>query len=118
VAGLVTNSLHGPAVVTVEFASGIVVFSGTMTFANEWYQTKQINWRVPVATLLLGAAFDGLSKLDNQIANMLAVMVFIGAGSTEFNGKSAFDTLANLYPPGGLKAQPAPKPVATTTRKA
>jgi len=85
----------------MELATGIVITAGTMTFANEWWQTKQVNWRVPVATLFLGAAFDFFSKLDNKIANMLAVMVFIGAGTATFNGKSAFDTLAGLYPPPG-----------------
>ena len=77
-----------------------------MTFANEWWQTKQVNWRIPVATLFLGAAFDFFSKLDSGIANMLAVMVFIGAGTATFNGKSAFDTLAAVFPPQKKQAQP------------
>jgi hypothetical protein len=82
----------------MELATGVVLAAGTMTFANEWWQTKQVNWRVPVATLLLGAAFDFFSKLDSGISNMLAAMVFIGAGTTTFNGKSAFDTLAGVFP--------------------
>ena len=97
-----------PAVMA-EFATGIVITAGTMTFANEWYQTKSVNWRVPIATLLLAAAADGLSKLDNTIANMLAVMVFIGAGSATFNGKSAFETLAELFTPN-------PKTATQTTK--
>lgn len=82
----------------MEVATGVVLAAGTMTFANEWWQTRQVNWRVPVATLLLGAAFDFFSKLDSGISNMLAAMVFIGAGTTQFNGKSAFDTLAGVFP--------------------
>lgn len=78
-------------------AVSIVLFTGTMTFANEWYQTKQVNWRVPIATVLLAAAFDGLSRLDNTAAISLSIIVFIGAGSTTFNGKSAFGTLAQLF---------------------
>jgi cation transport ATPase len=78
-------------------ATAIVLFAGTMTFVNEWYQTKSVNWRVPVATLLLAAAFDGLSMIDNTTAIMLSVMVLIGAGVTEFNGKSAASTLADLF---------------------
>lgn len=81
----------------MEFGTGMVLFAGTMTFANEWYQTKQVNWRVPVATLLLAGAIDFLSKVDNKIANGLAVMIFIGAGTTQFRGKSAFDTLSDLF---------------------
>jgi hypothetical protein len=83
----------------MEFGTGLVLFSGTMTFANEWYQTKQYNWRVPVATLLLAGAVDFLGKLDTKIANALSVMIFIGAGTTEFRGRSAFDTLSDLFNP-------------------
>ena len=89
----------------MEFATGMVLTAGTMTFANEWWQTKQVNWRVPVATLLLAAAIDFVTKLDTTVANGLAVMIFIGAGTAQFNGKSAFDTLADLFgganPPKG-----------------
>ena len=80
----------------MEMATGIVLTAGTMTFANEWYQTKQVNWRVPVATLFLAAGTDFLTRLDSKIATALAVMIFIGAGTTQFNGKSAFDTLGSL----------------------
>lgn len=89
-------------------ATSIILVAGTMTFTNEWYQTKKINWRVPVATLLLGAGFDGLSQLDSKVANMLAVMVLIGAGLTQFNGKSAAGTLASLF---------AAKPAAAPSKK-
>jgi hypothetical protein len=85
----------------MELATGIVVTAGTMTFANEWWQTRQANWRIPVATLFLGTAFDFFSKLDSKIANMLAVIVFIGAGTATFNGRSAFDMLASIYPAPG-----------------
>lgn len=88
----------------MEPATAIVLFAGTATFANEWYQTKQVNWRVPVATLLIAAAFDGLSHLDRGISTMLAVMVLIGAGTTEFNGQSIAGTLAQLFKSGPLPA--------------
>jgi len=86
----------------LEPATAIILFAGTMTFANEWYQTKQVNWRIPVATLLVAAGFDGLSHLDSGIATMLAVMVLIGAGTTEFNGQSVAGTLAQLFKSGPL----------------
>jgi hypothetical protein len=90
----------------MEFATGMTLTAGTMTFANEWYQTKQVNWRVPVATLLLAAGIDFLDRIDNKIANALAVMIFIGAGTTTFAGRSAFDTLSDLF--GGANT-PKPK---------
>ena len=86
-------------------ATSIILAAGTMTFANEWYQTKQVNWRIPVATLILAAAFDGLSQLDSAAATSLAVIAFIGAGTAEFNGKSAFATLAQLFPASGKAAK-------------
>jgi len=89
----------------VNLATSIILAAGTMTFANEWYQTKQVNWRVPIATLILAAAFDGLARLDNGAATSLAVIAFIGAGTTEFNGKSAFATLAQLFPAKGTTAK-------------
>lgn len=81
----------------MEFGTGLVLFAGTMTFANEWWQTKQVNWRIPVATILLAGAIDFLSKLSSNAANAFGVMIFIGAGSTQFNGRSAFDTLSDLF---------------------
>lgn len=81
----------------MEFGTGLVLTAGTMTFANEWWQTHQVNWRVPVATLFLAAGIDFLSRLDTKIANALGVMIFIGAGTTTFNGRSAFDTLSDLF---------------------
>ena len=79
-------------------ATGIILVAGGITFANEWYQTHQVNWRVPVATLLIGAVFDGLAHIDPKIATWTAVMVLIGASVTEFNGKSAASTVAELFP--------------------
>jgi len=81
----------------MDFAAGMVLTAGTMTFVNEWYQTKQVNWRVPIATLLLAAGIEFVSKIDTKIGNGLAVMIFIGAGTTKFRGKSAFDTLGDLF---------------------
>jgi hypothetical protein len=81
----------------MEPATAIVLVAGTMTFANEWYQTKQVNWRVPVATLLLAAVFDGISHLDRGIATTISVMVLIGAATTDFNGKSVADTVSSLF---------------------
>jgi hypothetical protein len=84
----------------MQLATGITITAGTMTFANEWYQTKEVNWRIPVATLFLAAAMDAVAYLDETVSVMLATMILIGAGVAEFNGKSAFDTLATLFSPG------------------
>jgi hypothetical protein len=82
-------------------ATGIVLTAGTITFANEWYQTHQVNLRVPVATLLAAAIFDGLSHIDEKAAVGLSVIVLIGAFTTRFNGESVADTLAKLFSASG-----------------
>lgn len=81
----------------MEFGTGLVLVAGTMTFANEWYQTHQVNWRVPIATLLLAGAISFLGKIDNRVANGFGILIFVGAGSTQFNGQSAFGTLAQVF---------------------
>lgn len=78
-------------------ATGIILIAGTVTFANEWYQTHEVNWRVPVATVLVAAVFDGLAHIDDHAAVGLSIMVLIAAMVTKFNGKSAADTLAHLF---------------------
>jgi hypothetical protein len=84
-------------------ATVLILTAGTITFANEWYWTHEVNWRVPVATLLLAAVFDGLAKLDSHAASGLAFMAFLGAMLTEFNGHSAASTIAQLFPARGKK---------------
>jgi hypothetical protein len=90
-------------------ATGIILVAGTITFANEWYQTGKVNWRVPVATMLAAAVFDGLANIDSKAAVGLSIVVLIGAFTTKFGGKSASATLAELF------ANSNPK--ATTTKK-
>jgi hypothetical protein len=68
-----------------------------MTFGNEWYQTKKVNWRVPIATLLAAAVIDGLNKVDDKAAIGLSIMVLIVASATKFGGKSVIDTMVELW---------------------
>jgi hypothetical protein len=91
-------------------ATGIILVAGTMTFANEWYQTGKINWRVPVATVLAAAVFDGLAHVDEHAAVGLAIIVLMGAAVTEFGGKSASATVAQFF-------QQSAASTKTTTKK-
>jgi len=78
-------------------AGTIILATGAITFSNEWYQTKVINWRIPIATLILAAGFEGISKLDSKAATGMAVMVLIAGLVTSFNGASAADTVSDLF---------------------
>ena|ERR1700747_3575498 len=82
----------------------LVLAAGTGTFFNEWYQTGQVNWRVPIATMLGAAAVDGISHVSEGGATALGIMVLIAAATTRFNGKSIVDTLATTL--GSATSQP------------
>ena len=81
----------------------IVLIAGAVTFTGEWYWEKKIDWKVPLATVLLAAMFEGLSNVDRNGATLLSLMVFAGAASTKFNGHSAFDMVTALVGGGKTK---------------
>jgi hypothetical protein len=77
-------------------ATGIILIAGTATFTNEWYQTKKVNFKVPIATLFAAAVFDGFAKLDDKAAIGISVIVLLGALTTKFGGKSVVETVSEL----------------------
>jgi hypothetical protein len=89
-------SKHTPGTNMANTATVIVLTAGTITFTNEWYQTKKIDWRVPVATVLLAAGFDVMARIDSRGATLLSIMVLVAASTTKFNGKSAVSILSGL----------------------
>jgi hypothetical protein len=91
-------------------ATVLVLTAGTITFTNEWYQTKTVNWRVPVATLILAGIFDGLAHLDDKAATGLSIMILIGSLLTKFGGKSVADQLVTSF--GNAKPRTAKVQVA------
>jgi hypothetical protein len=66
----------------------LVLLAGTLTFANEWLQTREVNWRIPVATVLAGAATAGIGQVSPGGAVSLGVMALIVAAVTPLNGRS------------------------------
>lgn len=72
---------------------GLVLTAGTVTFANEWYQTGQFNWRVPIATLLGAALVGGFSAFSPKASAGLGGIILVGALTAKFNGKSAVTVL-------------------------
>lgn len=79
---------------------GLVLIAGGLTFFNEWYQTNQVNWRVPIATFG-GAWFIGaIAEFSDSAATGLGLMVLIAAASTKFGGKSAFEEIASAVGKG------------------
>jgi hypothetical protein len=89
----------------------LVLLAGTLTLANEWLQTKDINWRVPVATVLAAAATAAIGKVSPNGATALGIMALIVAAATPLNGKSPIQQI------GATVNTPA-KPHKKTTVKA
>lgn len=92
-------------------ATGIILIAGGITFTNEWYQTHSLNWRVPIATVLAAAVFDGLAKLDDKAAVGVSIIVLIGAFVNRINGKSIADVLTSSFSKttaGSKKTAPHP----------
>lgn len=85
-------------------ATNIILVAGTITFGNEWYQTHQINWKIPLATIVGALVFDGLAHLSDRGATGLAVIVLIGALTAKFNGKSVANVVADTF---GKQPKPA-----------
>lgn len=77
----------------------LVLLAGTMTFGNEWLQTRQLNWRVPVATVLAAAAVSGFSNISPNGATSLGVMALIVAAATPLNGKSPIQEIGGFVNP-------------------
>lgn len=79
-----------------EIATVIVLSAGSVTFVNQWYWTHNLDWKVPVATVLLAAGIDGLSHLDRKLSVTLSLLILLGALTTEFNGHSAMNTVSSF----------------------
>jgi hypothetical protein len=74
----------------------ITLCAGGFTFMNEWLQTKEVNWRIPVATVILAALVDGIAHLDTKIATTFSVIILIGAVTVPINGKSPIEEIGDV----------------------
>lgn len=83
---------------SANYGTAMVLGAGVLTFGNEWLQTSQLNWRVPVAALLGAGAIGVIGAFSTSAANSLGFMVLLAATATRFNGKSALDELNSALP--------------------
>lgn len=98
---------------SVDTGMKLVLLAGTLTFSNEWLQTKEINWRVPVATVLAAAAIAGVGRVSPGGAASLGVMALIVAAATPLGGKSPIQEIGSV-----VNASPSTKKTSTTTKAA
>jgi hypothetical protein len=81
---------------SVDTGARLVLLAGTLTFGNEWLQTHEVNWRVPVATVLAAAAVAGIGRVSPGAGAGLGVMALIVAAATPLNGKSPIQELGSV----------------------
>jgi hypothetical protein len=90
----------------VDTGVGLVLTAGTLTFGNAWYQDNQLDWRVPVATLLAAGMVTGVEKASPFASTALGAMVLIGAVTfTPKNGVSCIQEAANILNGKSVKAK-------------
>lgn len=79
-------------------STGIILATGTISFGNEWLQTKKPNFRIPVATLFTALFLDGVEKISPKAASGLAVIALITVLLTPLNGKSPLQEALKVLP--------------------
>jgi hypothetical protein len=85
----------------------LVLLAGGLTFSNEWLQTRTVNWRVPVATVLAAAVTSGIGKVSPNGGIGIGIMALIVAAATPLNGKSPIQEIGSVInkPSPGTKSK-------------
>lgn len=78
----------------------LAMSGGGIAFANEWLSGGKINWRIAVATPLLGLFVFGVGKISAPLAAGLGGAVLATVLVTPFNGISPAQSLANITKKG------------------
>lgn len=81
-----------------DYGAALVLAAGTLSFGNEWLQTNQVNWRVPIATLLGAGAVGLIGNLSPGAGNSLGFLVLIAAATVRINGKSPLEEFTATLP--------------------
>lgn len=76
-------------------STGIVLGATSISFANNWYQTGEVNLRIPIAGLFVALIFGGIERLDTRAGVGLSYLMLITALLTPVQGKSPADTLVD-----------------------
>lgn len=79
-------------------STGLILFAGSVSFGNEWLQTKTPNFRIPIATLVAAVFLNGVERIYPKAAVGLSVIVVITALMTPLHGKSPIQTAIDVLP--------------------
>lgn len=101
-------------------STGIMLTATGISFANEWVNTDQPNFRVVAAGLFSTLFLDGIERVNENLGVGLARILFVTVLLTPFNGKSPFQTVLDVTQSGTSSlpsinkavTRTAPNPVA------
>lgn len=77
-------------------STGTILAATAISFGNEFVNSKQVNFRIPIAGFGVALILDGIEKISVQAALGLATIAFITVIFLPVNGKSPAETLADL----------------------
>jgi hypothetical protein len=80
----------------VAASTGIVLGAGAISFTNDWWQTKQPNFRIPIATFAVALVFAGIEQLSERAAVGLSTIMLITVLVTPMHGNSPLQTLGTI----------------------
>lgn len=72
--------------------------AGAISFSNEWLQTGNPNFRIPVATMMSALFLNGVEKIYPKAAVGLGTIIFITILFTPLHGKSPMQTAVDVLP--------------------
>lgn len=77
-------------------STGIVLGAGTISFTNDWYQSKKPNFRIPIATVAVAVIFAGIEKINEKAGVGLGIIMLVTVLLTPMHGKAPLQSLADI----------------------
>lgn len=77
-------------------STGIVLTAGAISFGNDWWQSKQPNFRIPVATLAVALIFGGIERINEKAGIGLGVIMLVTVLVTPMHGKAPLQSLGEI----------------------
>lgn len=81
-------------------STAIILTAGGISFANDFVQTKEPNFRIVIATLALALVFDGIEQINEPAAVGLSIMMLVTAMFAPIHGEAPAVRLANAVGKG------------------
>jgi len=90
-------------------STGIVLAGTAISFGNDWLQTDNLNFKIPIAGLGVALLFAGVEMLNEQAGIGLSVIFLITVLVVPIHGQPPATTLVNAMgakPKTGVQTTP------------